>query len=187
MSDHEQWQLKEGGPDSYERYQVPSVFEPLAKLFLGHIALQPGEQVLDVACGTGVLARQAAPFLGADGFVAGVDLNPGMLEVAHRRLSAAGLEPVLRQGDAAALPFADASFDVVLCQQGLQFFPEPLSALREMHRVLRPDGRLGLCVWQSIEHSPCNRAMADALACHHLGSEAARRIQAPFPLAMRTA
>jgi SAM-dependent methyltransferase len=181
MSRQEQWQLTGSGPESYERFQVPSIFDPLARVFFGHVALQPGQRVLDVACGTGILARHAAPILGAEGLVVGIDINPGMLKVAKKQRPMAGCRLEWRQGDAAALPFEDASFDVVLCQQGLQFFPDRVGALREMRRVLVPGGQLALCVWQSIEHSPCNLASANALA-RHVGAEAARRIQAPFAL-----
>jgi precorrin-6B methylase 2 len=77
------WQLTGSGPDNYERYQVPSVFTPLALMFLNRIKITPGQRVLDVACGTGVIARQAAPILGPKGLIVSVDLNPKMLGVAR--------------------------------------------------------------------------------------------------------
>jgi ubiquinone/menaquinone biosynthesis C-methylase UbiE len=160
------WQLTGAGPESYERYQVPSVFGPLAKIFLDRMALRPGQRVLDVACGTGVVARAAASILGASGEVVGTDLSAEMLEVARARSSAGGARIHWQQGDAMALPCADAEFDVVLCQQGLQFFPDKVGALREMHRVLKPRGSLGVCVWRSIEHSPLLSAISDALKLH---------------------
>jgi ubiquinone/menaquinone biosynthesis C-methylase UbiE len=175
----ERWQLTGGGPDSYERYQVPSVFEPLARMFLQRIALRPGQRVLDVACGTGVVTRLAAPILGPAGVIVGVDLNLKMLEVAREHAPTNGAQVEWRQGDAASLPGSDADFDVVLCQQGLQFFPDKARALRDMHRVLRPGGLVGICVWRAIEHSPCHLAIAEAL--HRLvGAEVAQRFQAPF-------
>jgi ubiquinone/menaquinone biosynthesis C-methylase UbiE len=174
----ERWLLADEGPESYERYQVPSIFAPLARLFLDKVSLQPGDRVLDVACGTGIVARLAAPQVGGTGRVVGVDLNPGMLAVARRHTPTEAIVE-WREGDALALPSDDSRFDVVLCQQGLQFFPDPIGALREMHRVLVPGGRLALCVWRSIEHSPCNRVTAAALS-RYVGREAASRLHAPF-------
>ena len=181
MKHQERWQLSDNGAESYERFQVPSVFEPLARLFLGHVPLNPGDRLLDVACGTGIVARLAVPVVGIAGRVAGVDLNAGMLEVAKRQAPPDEAEIDWRLGDAAALPFLDSSFDVVLCQQGLQFFPDKLHALLEMRRVMTPGGRLALCIWRSIEHSPCNLAISTALA-RHVGADAAKRMQAPHAL-----
>jgi ubiquinone/menaquinone biosynthesis C-methylase UbiE len=175
----ERWQLTAGGPDNYERYQVPSVFEPLARMLIERIALRPGQRLLDVACGTGIVARHAAPILGPAGFIIGVDLNTGMLDVARAHTPADGAPVEWRQGDAASLPCPDASVDVVLCQQGLQFFPDKARALKEMQRVLTPGGLVGLCVWCAIDHSPCHLAIAAALR-RHVGTDVAQRFQAPF-------
>ena len=175
------WQLTGNSPESYERYQVASLFGPLAHLFLKTMALQVGERVLDVACGTGIVARLAAPQVGATGHVTGMDLNPGMLAVAAAHAPASGAPIDWRVGDAGALPCADASYDVVLCQQGLQFFADPAHALREMHRVVRPGGRLGLCVWTRIEQTPFNYAVYTAIV-RVLGRETAARLLAPFAL-----
>ncbi len=138
----------------YERYMVPRMFAPWATVLLDFAEIKAGEQVLDVACGTGSVARQAAMRVGAGGAVSALDLNPAMLQVA--RESAAPDAPSIdwHCGSAQSLPFADAAFTAVLCQQGVQFFPDPLGALREMRRVLRPGGRAALTVHQSIEHNP---------------------------------
>ncbi len=181
MKQQERWQLSGSGAESYERFQVPSVFEPLARIFLAHVPLHPGDRMLDVACGTGIVARLAVPTVGITGRVAGVDLNAGMLDVAKRQSPPDEAEIDWRQGDAAALPFLDESFDIVFCQQGLQFFPDKLRALQEMRRVLAPGGRLALCIWRTIEHSPCNLAISTALA-RHIDAEAAARMQAPHAL-----
>jgi ubiquinone/menaquinone biosynthesis C-methylase UbiE len=173
------WQLSGSGPDNYERYQVPSVFEPLARIFLQRIPLRPGQRVLDVACGTGVVARQAAPLLGPMGLIVGVDLNSKMLDVARGHAPTDGALVEWLQGDAASLPFPDAAFDIVLCQQGLQFFPDKLRVLRDMHRVLKSAGYIGLCVWRALEHTPCHWAIAAALR-RHVSAETAQRFQAPF-------
>ena len=172
------WQLAGTGAESYEQYQVPSIFGPLARIFLEHIPLQSGQRVLDVACGTGIVARQAASIVLETGQIVGVDLNAGMLEMARKHTPASS-HIEWRQGDALSLPCSDAAFDVVLCQQGLQFFPDKLGALREMHRALVPYGIVGVCVWRAIEHSPFHLAVAAAIA-RHVSEEAAQQFQAPF-------
>jgi len=179
MSQQEQWQLAGSGPESYERYQVPSLFGPLAELFLTVMPLRTGERVLDVACGTGIVARLAAQQVGKTGLVTGVDLNPGMLVVARAHTPTSGAAVDWREGDAGALPCDDGSYHVVLCQQGWQFFPDQPQALREMHRVLMPGGRVALSVWRSIERNPFNQAVAAGLA-RYVSAEAAASIRAPF-------
>jgi ubiquinone/menaquinone biosynthesis C-methylase UbiE len=181
MSDQERWQLSTSGAANYEKFQVPSVFGPLARMFLERFALTPGERVLDVACGTGIVTRLAAPNVGAEGRIVGIDMNPGMIAVAGEQPPPEGAPIEWEEGDAAALPFEDASFDAVLCQQGLQFMPDKPAALGEMYRVLAPGGRLGLCLWRSAEHSPYLKAAADALT-PHLGAPSASRLLAPLSL-----
>src|SRR5712664_1454339 len=111
------------GPEIYERHMVPAIFGPWAVDLVKLAALIPGERVLDVACGTGIVARLAAERVGPMGRVIGLDLNAGMLTVA--RSASAGTENIeWREGNATALPFADKTFELVLCQQGLQFFPD---------------------------------------------------------------
>ena len=128
---------------NYERYFVPAIGAPLAHELIELAALRPGERVLDVACGTGVVTRMAAERVGHAG-VAGVDLNPAMLAVA--RSVGGGTELEWHEASAASLPLGDATFDVVLCQMGLQFFADRQGALREMRRVLAPGGRVVLNV-----------------------------------------
>lgn len=127
--------------ENYERYFVPAIGKPLADDLIASAALEPGERVLDVACGTGVVARLAAQAVGSPGSVAGLDVNPGMLAVAR---SATPPETSIEwyEASAEAIPLSDEAFDVVLCQLGLQFVPDPLGALREMRRVLVEGGRL---------------------------------------------
>jgi ubiquinone/menaquinone biosynthesis C-methylase UbiE len=127
-------------PENYERYFVPAIGRPLADALVDVAGVRPGQRVLDVACGTGVVARVAAERAGAEGSVAGVDVNPGMLGVA-RSMTAGGAPISWHETSADALPFPDGAFDLVLCQLGLQFFPDRLGALREMRRVLAPAGR----------------------------------------------
>lgn len=125
--------------ENYERFFVPLIGTPLAAGIIDAARLQPGERVLDVACGTGVVTRLAAERVGPSGAVAGLDINPAMLAVARRETP-----PGVRWYEASAesMPLPDASFDVVLCQMGLQFVANKLAALREMRRVLAPQGRV---------------------------------------------
>jgi|SRR5215207_1357129 len=165
-------------PDNYERYFVPAIGAPLAAELVDVAALRPGERVLDVACGTGIVTRFAAERVGADGAVAGVDINPGMLGVAR---SAARPELGIdwHEASAEALPFEDETFDVVLCQMGLQFFPDRLAALRQARRVLVPAGRLVLNV-----PGPTPRIfgiLADGLA-RHVKPEVASFVHQVFSL-----
>ena len=131
----------------YERVMVPAVFGPWAKDLLDTVALAAGTRVLDVACGTGIVARLAASQVGPTGRVVGLDTNEAMLAVARAQPQPTGAHVEWRQGDATKLPFPDAEFGAVLCQQGLQYVPDRAAALREMKRVLASGGRLGLSVF----------------------------------------
>jgi ubiquinone/menaquinone biosynthesis C-methylase UbiE len=122
---------------------------------------KPGETVLDVACGTGVLARTAASMM-AQGRVTGLDVNSGMLDVA-RTVPSEGAPITWVEGSALNLPFPADSFDLVLCQLGLQFFPDKVRALAEMHRVLLYSGRIALSVYSGIERTPGAHAFVRAL------------------------
>ena len=155
------------------------MFAPCAGQLLELAAVRPGERVLDVACGTGIVARGAAAKVGAAGSVVGTDLNEGMLEVAREVTAgrAGGIE--WRAADAAALPLPDAAFDLVCCQQGLQYFPDQPLALREMHRVLAPGGRVVLGVWRAVGHQPVFATFVDALE-RHAGPEPASLMRRPF-------
>ena len=176
----EGWQLEESSAEAYERYLVPVLFAPGAQYLVELAAPGPGERVLDVACGTGIVARRAVPRVGSGGKVVGVDINEGMLEVA-RKVSA-DIHPAIEwhQGDAIDMPLPDRAFDVVFCQQGLQFFPDRPAALDEMHRVLVQNGRLVLSILRSIEHSPGYRLLAEALE-RHVGPDAGAMMRSPFP------
>lgn len=173
------WQLDGSSPDAYERYLVPRLFRPWADRLIEVVGLAPGERVLDVGCGTGIVARRAAAHVGEAGAVVGLDLNETMLATA-RRVSA-DLHPPIewRSGDMTDLPFADGSFDVVLCQQALQFVPDREAALLEMHRVLMTQGRVGLSVLCPVEHNPIYVPMVEALD-RHVGAEAGAMMRSPF-------
>jgi ubiquinone/menaquinone biosynthesis C-methylase UbiE len=177
----ERWQLEGAAAELYERHLVTAVTALWAADLVERADLRAGDRVLDVACGTGVVARAAAGRVGASGHVAGLDINPAMLAVARSESS----EIDFVQGSAVALPFDDTSVDVVLCQLGLQFFPDRARALAQMHRVLVGGGRLGLSVYGPIEHNPGTLALAQALD-HHLGTGASQTKRAEHVLAYAT-
>lgn len=132
-------------PENYERTFVPAIGRPLAIDLIGSAALHPGERVLDVACGTGIVARLAAKQVGGDGTVAGLDINPGMLAVA-RSIASEDISIEWYEAGAEEIPLKNESFDVVTCQLSLQFMEDKSTALKEMHRVLVPGGRIVLNV-----------------------------------------
>jgi ubiquinone/menaquinone biosynthesis C-methylase UbiE len=165
-------------PTNYERFFVPAIGAPLATDLVRPATLRPGERVLDVACGTGVVTRLASQQVGTTGTVAGLDIDPDMLAVA-RSATPPGMPIEWHEASAEAMPLPDASFDVVLCQMGLQFMPDKNAALREMRRVLVRGGRLILNA-----PGPTPRLftiMAEALA-RHIGVEAAGFVNHVFSL-----
>ena len=176
----ESWQLEGSSAEAYERYLVPIATAPWAEHLIALAAPRSGERVLDVGCGTGIVSRTVAPRVGDGGQVTGLDLNDDMLAVA--RAASATIRPTIewRQGDAAALPFADAGFDIVFCQYAIQFFPDPAAALREMRRVLAPDGCLALMVGRSVEQNRVYGLVAETMA-RHAGPQAGVMMRSPFP------
>ena len=156
------FQLSVEAAEAYEARFVPAIFAEWAPHLVEAAGVAPGQAVLDVACGTGVVARTAADRMGGRGRVAGADLNEGMLAVARR------LRPDLEwhQADAADLPFEDGSFDAVLCQSALMFFPDRVAALREMARVAATGGTVAVQVWDLLEAQEGYGAMYGAFARH---------------------
>jgi len=174
------WQLEGRGPEAYEAYLVPKFFRPWADRLLAVAEVAEGERVLDVGCGTGIVARGAAPLVGDQGRVVGVDLNPAMLETARKEAS--HLSPAIewRHEDATELSFPDDSFDLVLSQQALQFVSDPPGLLAQARRVLRPGGRVGLNVLRPIRHNPSYGLLAEVLE-RHVGDDAGTMMRSPFP------
>jgi ubiquinone/menaquinone biosynthesis C-methylase UbiE len=170
--------LSATAPENYERFFVPAIGRPLAEALVRVAALNAGERVLDVGCGTGVVARLAAERVGSGGAVVGLDINPGMLAVARSGTpSEMGIE--WHQGSAESMPLPDAAFDAVLCQMTLQFVPDRLQGLREMRRVLTSGGRLVLNVPGPA--APLFEILADAMG-HYIGPQAAGFVRAVFAL-----
>jgi ubiquinone/menaquinone biosynthesis C-methylase UbiE len=137
-------------PEMYEQHLVGPLFRPWAQALIERARPVAGERVLDIACGTGIVARLAQQLVG-EGNVVAVDISPPMLSVARR------IAPNIdwREGSAEALPIGEREqFDLVFCHQGLQFFPDRPAAVQEMRRVLAPGGRLVIGVWRSIEENP---------------------------------
>jgi ubiquinone/menaquinone biosynthesis C-methylase UbiE len=159
--DNGHWQLEGSAAELYQRYLVPGITSKWAEDLVHRASLRPDEEVLDVACGTGVVARLAAKAV-ASGQVTGLDLNTRMLAVG-RDVQSEGPAVSWVEGSALDLPFASARFDAVLCQLGLQFFPDQLKALREMRRVVRRAGRVALSVYSAIERTPGANAFVCAL------------------------
>jgi len=171
MSANTEWQLSGNAAELYEEYLVPTIFIPWAQRLLAQKTPQQGENVLDVACGTGIVARMAKARVGESGRVVGVDLNAGMLDVARAVVPEGLIEWV--QADVGDMPLTDQTFDVAYCQQGLQFFPDKVGALREIGRLLRPGGECLVVVAQSLEQNPLMRSQAAALSKHVNDSAAA--------------
>jgi ubiquinone/menaquinone biosynthesis C-methylase UbiE len=170
------WQLEGTSAELYERFLVPTVTLPWARDLVERIGLQPGDRVLDIACGTGVVARLAASTVGDDGRVAAVDVNRGMLAVGRSLPSPAGGPIEWYEASADALPFPDGEFDVALCQLGLQFFSDRPAALRETGRVLAVGGRVGATVFTSLDRNPAAHALADVVDRHlGVGASSAKR------------
>lgn len=176
MEDSQHGQLSGNAAEVYEQFFVPALFARWADTVADTCRPVPGARVLDVACGTGVLARTLKARVGDKGRVCGVDRNPAMLAVARRHADIEYVEAM-----AESLPYEVDSFDVVASQFGLMFFEEPVQALREMVRVLRPGGRMVVAVWGTIEETPGYCAMATLLE-REFGAEVADAVRKPYAL-----
>jgi SAM-dependent methyltransferase len=168
------WSVEVQAAEDYERFLVPALFEAWVPIMLAAADVGKGDHVLDVACGTGVVARGAVARVGVDGRVVGLDATDAMLTVAQR------IEPRVewRVGDAGDLPFGDGSFNAVICQSGLMFFPDQVAAIREMWRMLEPGGRLAVQVWASCE---AQDTFADVVE-EHAGQAIADQYRTPWNL-----
>ncbi|HUP73300.1 MAG TPA: methyltransferase domain-containing protein [Acidimicrobiales bacterium] len=163
----ESFQIPIEAAEFYESAFVPAFFAQWAPILCDAAGVAPGQRVLDVACGTGIVARSAADLVAPGGAVVGVDLNEAMLTVARR------VRPDIeyRQGNAAALPFAVGSFDTVLCQMALMFFPDRPRALQEMARVVTAGGTVAVVVPGGLESQAAFTPFVE-MAASHAGPEA---------------
>lgn len=152
--------------ETYHGYLGPALFTPCAERVVAAARPRPGESAVDVACGTGILTHQLARELGPSGRITGVDISPDMLAVARAQTATDGASVDWREGNADDLPLADGAADLVVCQQGFQFFPDRVAAAREMARVLKDDGRAMIAVWRPLDHHPVFRALIEAEADH---------------------
>ncbi len=173
----ERGQLTGSAAGIYEQFFVPALFRDWAAPLCAAADVKAGDNLLDVACGTGVVAREGLSHVGPDGSVTGLDRNAGMLVVAG------SLAPEIdwREGLAEDIPFEDGSFDALTCQFGLMFFEDREKAVSEMWRVLRPGGRMAVAVWDTLPHTPGYDAMAGLLA-ELFGRGIAAALEAPYNL-----
>lgn len=177
MNEHDKGQIAASAAEVYEQFFVPALFAEWSARVLEAAGVQPGDRVLDVACGTGILARKAAELVGKNGAVTGVDINNGMLAVARKK----GPGVTWKVGPAESLPFEANSFDRVVSQFGLMFFEDQVQALREMDRVVRPGGTIAVAVWDSLEATPGYAVVTEVLN-ELFGPEAAKSIEVPYSL-----
>jgi SAM-dependent methyltransferase len=177
MSESDKGQVNASAAEVYEEFFVPALFQEWPPRVADAARVQPGQRVVDVACGTGVLARAIAERVGPGGSVVGLDINAGMLAVARRQA------PQIEwwQGPAEALPFDSDSFDAVVSQFGLMFFGDRRAAVAEMARVVRPGGRLVVAVWDALENTPGYAAVTELLQ-RLFGDEVADALRAPYIL-----
>jgi ubiquinone/menaquinone biosynthesis C-methylase UbiE len=170
-------------PLHYQSFMVSAIFGPFAEDLAVAAGVEAGMRVLDVACGTGAVSRAVARRAGPAGSVTGIDIAPEMLAVALAQPVDAPSAPIqYLTAPADDLPVPDGSFDLVTCQQGLQFFPDRPSALRAIRAALRPAGRIAIATWTEHESAVGSRALADALALH-IGASAGEQMRSPWALA----
>ncbi|HTZ07439.1 MAG TPA: methyltransferase domain-containing protein [Acidimicrobiales bacterium] len=161
-------------PEAYDRWMAPQLFEPWARELLGRVRLRPGQAVLDVATGPGTVARLAAAEVGPEGRVVATDISPAMLAVAEAKPCDPAWAPIdYRHGSATAIDAGDATFDAVVCQQGLQFFDDRALAVTEMRRVARPGGTVAVATWAAEHPLGLFGSMIEALV--------AGGVDEPFP------
>jgi ubiquinone/menaquinone biosynthesis C-methylase UbiE len=162
--------------ENYERHFVPAIGEPVGRRLVDAAHAAPGDRILDIACGTGIATRLSVEAVGPHGSVAGLDANPGMIEVA-RTVSPDEID--WHVAPVEDIPLPDAQFDLALCSMGLQFFADRDKALREMHRMLAPSGR---AVWCTPGPTPPLFVAIDQALTNHVGPGASMFVHAVFAL-----
>lgn len=150
-------------PFNYDKYFVPLIFEDYAADMAKRVSSSSAESVLEIGAGTGVVTRHLRDLLPQDVRITATDLNDAMLDLAKEKFVADdNIE--FRQANAMSLPFADSSFDAVVCQFSIMFFPDKLEASREVARVLKPGGKYYFNVWDSYEHNHVAGTVQEAIA-----------------------
>lgn len=177
MTELDEMGLTPEAAQGYEQYFVPAIFDQWPPRIIKSAGVCNGDKVLEVGCGTGVLAREVIKQIGPDGGVTGLDLSESMLGVAR------GLCPDVdfRQGNAMDLPFDDESFDVAIASFMLMFVPDPVLAVSELWRVLNPGGRMVITVWEALGRNPVYAGLVD-IAKHHIDDAAGSSLAWPFAL-----
>ncbi len=172
--------VRSSSATAYDQRLVPWYFQHWASRMVQLAALGPSSQVVDLACGSGMITRALLPELGPTGTIASIDLNPGML--AHAQSTVDDDRVSWHEADAGDLPVSDATVDVVCCHQGLQFFPDRGTALDQIHRVLRPGGRLVVAVWGSLDDNPLVAGLSESTG-EFLGHDVGQAMTGPcgFP------
>ena len=173
----DRFQLTGNAAEVYEAQKVKAIFGPLARATLDMVSLTRDDRVLDLACGTGIVARTVQDRIAPATPIAGADLNEGMIATARRLTADQAGRFDWRVADAGALPFGDGAFTAVFCQQGIQFFPDDGAVVAEISRVLAPNGLIVLTVWSGP--NAFFTEMAQALG-RHAGAEVGQRSLAPF-------
>ena len=161
--------------EGYESFMVPTLFGPCAGILIQAAGPKPIERVLDVGCGTGIVAREVAPHVAATGTVTAIDLSANMLAVARAAAIRDGLTIEWREGNAEQLPFHDSAFDLVLCQFALMFVADKACALSEMRRVIAGSGRVLISVWQGLDRHPFYQTLHNVIQ-QRLGMSALQEI-----------
>ncbi|CAG0978455.1 Demethylmenaquinone methyltransferase [Phycisphaerales bacterium] len=149
-------------PRIYHTYLGPLIFEDYAKDLSARLAPGANDRILELACGTGIVTRQIVGAMPKGATLTATDISPPMLEIAKQEV---GTDPrvTFQAVDACSLPFAAASFDAIVCQYGVMFFPDKVKAMREARRVLKPRGRYIFNVWDSLQHNPIPRVVHETL------------------------
>jgi len=177
MPENNTFHLSTNAAESYERHKVPAIFAPMAEATIEAISLPHTAYVLDVACGTGAVARAVASTLTEPSKIVGADINPAMVEIARKNTSNGIHDFEFVAAPAEAMPFGEATFDYVFCQHGLQFFPDKPASLAEMRRITQEGGILIVTCWSAIP--PFFQVVRNVLD-RHLGEVAAKKAVTPF-------
>jgi ubiquinone/menaquinone biosynthesis C-methylase UbiE len=151
-------------PRNYDRYLGPALFHGFADDLTARIAVMPGMRILETACGTGIVTRRLADRLRGRGSIVSTDLNEAMIAYGRAQMPAGSEHVEWQTADATKLPFPDQSFDAVVCQFGLMFFPDKAASIRETFRVLKPGGRYLFSVWDALTKNPLQRITHETVA-----------------------